>query len=504
MYRILIAQCEQEISSFNPVPTEYDAFDIQIGQALADSNRNTDTCIRGALDVFATRPEVKVVPVYGAKACSGGTLRGEAFRRIAGNLLAGLRRHADGADALYFSLHGAMGAEGELDPEGYLLEEARRILGPRIPIVVSLDLHGILTARMLRNTTAAAVYHTYPHQDFADTGERAARLLLRILDDHVRPVMARVRIPALVRGPELITATGCYGDIIRHAKGLEAHGALAAAMMIGNPFTDVPELCSQSLVITDGDEAAAGREALAMARDFWGKRQRMQASLIGMKEAIDGALSAGGPVTFTDAADAPSSGASGDGNAILAGLLEHGYPGRAIIPIVDAPAVARAHEAGVGARLRLDIGGSLDPERFPPLPLDVEVAMLGNGRYRHPVNGLPADAGRTAVLEAGNITLIAVSRQVAMMDRGVYLAHGRDPRDYDLIVVKSPGAFARFFTFAKANYVVDVAGSTTANLKLLGHRICARPMFPLDPDVEFPPEVELFRHDGLQATGDGR
>ncbi len=130
--------------------------------------------------------------------------------------------------------------------------------------------------------------------------------------------------------------------------------------------------------------------------------------------------------------------------------------------------------------------------------------MLGNGRYRHPVNGLPADAGRTAVLEAGNITLIAVSRQVAMMDRGVYLAHGRDPRDYDLIVVKSPGAFARFFTFAKANYVVDVAGSTTANLKLLGHRICARPMFPLDPDVEFSPEVELFRHDGLQATGDGR
>lgn len=495
MYRILVAQCEQEISSFNPLPSEYENFDIHVGQALLDSNRDTDTCIRGALDVLTARPDVTVIPLYGAKACSAGTLRAEAFDRIASELLGRLREHAHEADALYFSLHGAMGSERELDPEGYLLEEARRILGPRIPIVVSLDLHGILTARMLRNMTAAAVYHTYPHQDFADTGERAARLLLRIFDDRVRPVMARVRIPALVRGPELITATGCYGEIIRHAKALERDGALAAAMMIGNPFTDVPELCSQSLVITDGDEALARREALAMAGDFWSKRQKMQASLVDMAEAIEGALSAGGPVTFTDAADAPSSGASGDGNAILAGLLEHRYPGRAIIPIVDRPAVERAHAAGVGARLRLDIGGSIDPARFPPLPLDVEVAMLGNGRYRHQVNGLPADAGRTAVLEAGNITLIAVSCQVAMMDRAIYLAHGRDPQDYDLIVVKSPGAFARFFTFAKANHVVDVAGSTTANLKLLGHRICARPMFPLDPDVAFAPEVELFRHD---------
>ncbi len=492
MYRVLVAQCEQEISSFNPVPSEYEAFDIHVGQALVDANRDTDTCLRGALDVLGARPDIAVVPIYGAKACSAGPLRGEAFRRIAGDLLDNLRRQAAGADALYFSLHGAMGAEGELDPEGYLLEEARRILGPAVPIVVSLDLHGILTARMLRNMTAAAVYHTYPHQDFADTGERAARLLLRILDDGVRPVMARVRVPALVRGPELITATGCYGDIIRHAKALERDGVLAAAMMIGNPFTDVPELCSQSLVITDGDPALASREAVAMAETFWSQRQRMQASLTGMKEAVAAALAAGGPVTFTDAADAPSSGASGDSNAILRGLLEHGYPGRAVIPIVDRPAVDKAHAAGVGARLRLDIGGSLDPLRFPPLPLDVEVAMLGNGRYRHQVNGLPADAGRTAVLEAGNITLIAVSRQVAMMDRGLYLAHGRDPQDFDLIVVKSPGAFARFFTFAKANYVVDVAGSTTANVRLLGHRVCARPMFPLDSDVLFTPEVELF------------
>jgi len=38
--------------------------------------------------------------------------------------------------------------------------------------------------------------------------------------------------------------TGCYGDLIREAQRIERDGtSLAAGIMIGNPFTDVPELC---------------------------------------------------------------------------------------------------------------------------------------------------------------------------------------------------------------------------------------------------------------------
>jgi microcystin degradation protein MlrC len=494
MHRILIAQCEQEISSFNPVPTEYESFEVHVGSALIDAHRGADTCVRGALDVFERRSDVRVVPVLGAKASSGGTLRGDGFRRIADAFLAALRERADGADALYFSLHGAMGAEGELDPEGHLLEQARRVLGPHVPIVISLDLHGILTSRMLQHCNGIAVYWTYPHQDFVDTGERAARLLLRILDDGVRPVMARVKVPALVRGHQLITATGCYGAIIGAAQRLEREQvALAAAMMIGNPFTDVPELCSQSLVITDGDEAGARSAALAMARDFWAERARMQASLVSLEDAIRDAKERKAPVTFTDAADAISSGASGDSNAILKGLLAQRYRGRAVMPVVDRPAAERAHAEGIGRYLTVAIGGSLDAQRFPPFEVEAKIVRLGDGRWRHEVSGLPADAGRTAVLEVGRITLIVVSNRVHMMDRAIFLAHGCDPESFDLIVVKSPGAHARFFTFAEQNYVLDIPGATTANLKLLGHTVCARPIYPLDDDVTFEPTAEVYR-----------
>ncbi|MEO1017963.1 MAG: M81 family metallopeptidase, partial [Pseudomonadota bacterium] len=206
MTRILVAACEQEISTFNPVPTEFADFEIFEGEAVLERIRGSDTTMRGAVDVFGMRSDLEIVPAIAAKCRSGGSLSDAGFKRLAATVLDAIRSRIDGIDAIYFSLHGAMGAETQLDPEGYLLEVVRGMVGPRIPIVISLDLHGILTARMLQNCDGIAVYHTYPHHDFIDTGERAARFLLRILDDGVRPVMARVKIPALVRGPELITA----------------------------------------------------------------------------------------------------------------------------------------------------------------------------------------------------------------------------------------------------------------------------------------------------------
>ena len=50
---------------------------------------------------------------------------------------------------------------------------------------------------------------------------------------------------------------------------------------------------------------------------------------------------------------------------------------------------------------------------------------------------------------------------------------------------------------------VDAPGSTSANLRSLGHVRCPRPIFPLDDDVSFAPRVELYsrpRYGVLPAT----
>ncbi|HEY2618784.1 MAG TPA: M81 family metallopeptidase [Acetobacteraceae bacterium] len=493
MQRVLIAECMQEISSFNPLLSDYDHFAVQRGDEIM-RQASLNSPVGGALAVFGVAAGIEVVPAYSARAGSAGLLAARGWQQLSRELVATVAPKLNGVDGIYVSLHGAMGAEGELDPEGWILEEIRRLAGPDIPIVISLDLHGILTDRMLRQINGLAIYHTYPHVDFADTGARAARLLLRLLAHPSRTTIARVVIPALVRGDELITKSGCYGDIIRECQRIERDGtALAAGVMIGNPFTDVPELCSQAIVMTADDPVSAEREALRLAGEFWPQRHRMQGKFISVERAIAQARSMAGPVLFTDAADATSSGASGDSNLILRALRDAGYDQRALAQIVDPGAAQAAHQAGVGATIDITLGGCHDPARFAPMRLTAKVRLLSDGQGRLETMRAGLDAGPTAVLTYGNTSVVVMSRSVSLFDRAMYYAVGIDPRDHDLIVVKSPHTeYHMYDEWVEKNFNIDVPGATSANIKTLGHTICARPMFPLDPDLQFTPAAVLY------------
>ncbi len=496
MPRILIAECKQEVSTFNPHLSGYEDFAVRKGDGLLAYHRTVRNEVGGALSVFDSTPGVEVVPAYSAFfITSGGTLAQVAWERIAAEFLEGIRA-APPVDGVYFCMHGAMASERELDPEGWLLAETRRILGNRVPIVVSLDLHGILTDRMIEHSDAIVAYHTYPHVDFFDTGQRAARLLLRIVSGEVRPVTAKVTVPALVRGDELITANGSIRHAVEAAKEIEqSPGGLSAAMMWGNPFTDVPELACWSLVVTDNDAARAEREALRIAQLFWEHHEKMRVPLASLEEMAEiAAAHSGGTLALVDAADATSSGASGDSNAILRKLTESGCRLRTLVPIVDEPAVMRAFAAGVGGAISTTLGGTLDPGRFHPLPVTAKVRLLSDGRFRSESFGEEWYAGPTAVLEVGNFTVVASSRAVNLYDRSFFYAHGQNPERFDAVVVKSPHCQHHMYAAWCARMVnVDAPGSASANLPYLGHTRCRRPMFPLDAVVPFEPRARVFQ-----------
>jgi microcystin degradation protein MlrC len=140
------------------------------------------------------------------------------------------------------------------------------------------------------------------------------------------------------------------------------------------------------------------------------------------------------------------------------------------------------------------VGGALDPKRFRPLPVEARVTMLSDGRFLSESHGDRWYAGDTAVLEAGNITLVVTSRAVSLYDRSLFLAHGQAPTQFDAVVQKSPHCQEKFFKAWAARLVnVDAPGATSANLKRLGHTRCRRPMFPLDEAALFEPQAKLFR-----------
>lgn len=495
MKRMLIAECKQEVSTFNPHLSQYSDFKIRKGQELLAYHRTVRNEIGGALSVLEDRPDIELIPTYGA--CfitSGGTLSSLAWHRIATEFIDEIQA-APPVDGVYLCMHGAMAAEDELDPEGFLIEQIRQSLGDDVPIVVSLDLHGILTDRMVEHSDAIVAYHTYPHVDFFETGQRAARLLLRVLAG-ARPTTAKVAIPALVRGDELITETGLFGNSIRLAQQIESSpSGLSAGMFIGNPFTDVPDLQTYSFVVTDNDPDLAAREAIRIAESFWPNRHRMQVPLMSLDEmATRLQQPSRGTIALVDAADATSSGASGDSNAILRKLIECGYAGLVLMPLVDAHAVRIAMSAGIGKTIQTRVGGSLDPLRFQPIEVEGVVRHLSDGLFRSESFGEVWDAGPSAVLECKNFTLAISSRAVSLYDRSFFYSLGQNPRSFDAVVVKSPHCQHHMYAdWCEAMINVDAPGSSSANLAYLGHTRCARPIFPLDVDVPFEPIVKSFR-----------
>lgn len=97
------------------------------------------------------------------------------------------------------------------------------------------------------------------------------------------------------------------------------------------------------------------------------------------------------------------------------------------------------------------------------------------------------------MLKSGNITLVVTTRPVVLYDRSLFLAHGQDPRAHHSIFVKSPHCQPQYFNdWPERNFNLDAPGSISANIKMLGHAVCSRPMFPLDEDFEFTPWEQIF------------
>ena len=265
---------------------------------------------------------------------------------------------------------------------------------------------------------------------------------------------------------------------------IESSGCgLAAGVIIGNAFTDVPALQSNVLVTTDNDLDTARQRATEIARFMWSHRELFQAKLTSLDTSIQIATETDGLVVFSDAADATASGASGDSNAILKGLLERTFPGSALVPLVDAPAVAKAHDAGVGNRIDVQLGGTIDRQRFLPIRVMAYVKSLHDGNFSYE-NGTAGRAGRAAVLTIGKLHVLVTERAVYVVGRKVFQDHGLDPKDFDVVVVKSPNGFRTWYEAIASRIVpVDVPGSTSANLKSLPFENCVRPIFPLDDEV---------------------
>jgi microcystin degradation protein MlrC len=193
----------------------------------------------------------------------------DAFERIGGAIVSRLA-DAGPVDGVYLDLHGAMVADHLDDGEGELLARVRRVVGPQVPVVASLDLHANVTRAMVAASDGMVAYRTYPHVDMAETGTRAARLLLDLIR-RGKPLAKSVRTLDFLTGiPSQCTTIEPGRRLYALLERLEREHDTVLSFTPGFPMADFPE-CGMAVFGMGADEArvqvavAALRQAVADA-----------------------------------------------------------------------------------------------------------------------------------------------------------------------------------------------------------------------------------------------
>ncbi|MEL0021683.1 MAG: M81 family metallopeptidase, partial [Rickettsiales bacterium] len=256
-------------------------------------------------------------------------------------------------DGVYFPEHGAAVSTAHPDPDGELYEMARDIVGPGVPIVSALDLHAIVSEKMVAMTDVMVSYRTNPHVDQMARGAECAQALLEVLEG-VRPVVAFIRLPIVAPQVMQLTAEGLYAEAIRYGQTQIDETVMNVSILGGFTYGDTPFNGMSFLVTTRGDKARAQALCRELAERVWRERERLLPTLTSLEDCIALAVAQGEDparerIVIADVADNPGGGGRGNTAWLLKGLYEAGAKGAILGVFFDAALAAEAHEKGPGA-----------------------------------------------------------------------------------------------------------------------------------------------------------
>ncbi|MDE2197414.1 MAG: M81 family metallopeptidase [Rhodospirillales bacterium] len=478
--RIAVGGFLHESHSFAPRPTRYVDFvksggfpPLVSGAPLFAAVRGTSVPIAGAI---AAAADATLVPLAWCFANPAGPVQDEAFERISALICARLSEALDEAplDGIYLDLHGAAVADSFPDMEGELLRRVRAIVGD-LPLTISLDPHCNLTPAMAEQVDALVPFRTYPHVDMREAGAQAMRLLLARIARGKPWARAFRQIDYLIPITSQCTLVEPMAPVLAERAELASRpGVAELAFCFGFPYADFPD-CGPALAAyadtqAEADAAADAFAARIRAREASFRLDVRPADAI-VAEAIRIAANASRPVVIADTQDNPGGGGHGDTTGLLAELIRQHAKGAVLAMINDAESAAACHKAGEGAEISLMLGGKSDNA---PLPVTARVLRLTDGRFTGTgpmAKGNPADLGPSALIEAGGVKVIVVSRKIQALDQSLIRHVGIEPSDCAIIALKSSVHFrADFQPIAEAVLVAAAPGPVVADPAVLPFR----------------------------------
>ncbi|MGQ4807603.1 hypothetical protein NKDENANG_00957 [Candidatus Entotheonellaceae bacterium PAL068K] len=489
--RIVTGTFSHETNTFSNIPTTMEEFakqGISHGEDIPLRFRGTNTIEAAFLDAAEQYGFELIWTVYGT-AIPGGAVSQDAYEYFSGHLLEGIQG-AGAIDGVLLHLHGAMVTDQVDDGEGHVLEAVRRLVGPDIPVVTTLDLHANITPRIIQNCDALTGYDTYPHVDMYERAFEAAEILVRIIKGEIKPVMALER-PLLITPlqTQVTTRNTPMKRIIDLVHRLEADQRVVSISAFGGfPFADIEPAGFSCVVVTDGVQTLASRLATQVTDAAVAERENWIVHPTPPEEAVRRAMAAEhGPVILADIADSGAGGTAGDATVTFKTLLDLGARNAAVCSICDQEAINRCLAAGVGAEVSMWVGGKRDTLHGEPVSVSGTVRLIHQGSFvrEGPMGrGVVQTVGRCVVLEIGGrggIELMLTEHRAHPNDLQYFRAFGIEPTQRQMLVLKSAAHYrAAFDPIATETIEVDAPGITSPRLERYPYQHIRRPIYPLD------------------------
>jgi microcystin degradation protein MlrC len=496
MTRVFIAGIFHETHSFCGDTTGLEGFVIHRGAQITD-RRGDASQVDGFLTV-AAREGWEVVPSAVYTGGADATVDHAVFEQFWSEVKPVLEKAlAEGLDAIHLSLHGAMVTSGCDDPEGELMARIRSLPGAEnLPMYCVGDLHGTLTPRMGALSDCMIFYRECPHTDAYDSAVLSSELLARCLKSGVVPAHL-VMVTPIVWPP---TGTGTRDGPMRALEDAarkiekEIPGVLAANIVGGYAFSDVPYAGVAFSIITEGDEAAAQEGLRALGQIAWDlredgipKQHDLDQVVREFKESNYRGGSKG-PVLLVEPSDNIGGGAPGDGTDVMRALLKYDVENCGVA-IADAQSVAALANVPIGGKITLPIGGKGSPLDPGPVTLEVELISRSNGEFEledknsHLVGSLGKiiQMGPSAVVRHRGLTILLNSKKLPPFDLGQWRSQGINPEELSMVGVKAAvGHRVAWGKIASGEFTVNTSGPCTSDITRLPYTKLRRPVFPLD------------------------
>jgi microcystin degradation protein MlrC len=472
--RIFMAGLATETNTFATFPTGRPAFEES--GISRDTSRTMGSVFSPALAAIRKLGEAagdEVIESITAFAQPAGRTVQHVYEGLRDEIIADLRAaHAQSpVHLVLLSLHGAMVAEQTDDCEGDILAHVRAVT-PDAVVGIVLDLHCHLTEKMVTLADMVIAVKEYPHIDFRERTEELFHLCRRTAIGEIKPVAAMVDTHMIGMYPTFGEPMRSVVDSLRELESQPR--VLSATIAHGFPWADVADVGTRVLVYTDGDASLAKAAAESIAARLYALREALFPNYPDIETSLNRAAALQGRIVLGDYSDNPGGGGAGDSTFFLAALLARQERNVVVGCIWDPIVAGVCADAGVGATVRVRLGGKMGPLSGTPLDLDVRVKAVKHN-HSEGVFGARQPLGLCVWLHVLNdggrdtgIDVVVSSIRAQVYEPDALTGLGVTLEDKRLIVVKSSTHYeAGFRSLADHLWHVRTPGAMTLDLAAL-------------------------------------